>query len=309
MMKRTGVTRLMMRLGVTAAVWPCLVGLVVAQVDGLSDPDLVVDTAWLAAHLDDPGVRVVDVRRQGYDEAHVPGAVWYDLGGTRDADNPPTFLPDPAQFSEAMGALGISNDTHVVFYDDRGGVYGSRPWAVLNYFGHSRISIVNGGWLKWLAERRATTTDMPVVARATFRIGASTNWIASADDVLRGIDDQNVRIVDVRTDAEIDGSDLRGIARGGYVPSAVALYWEETLEGEFQTFKPIAELRELFADVGIGSARSIIAYCEGGGRSAHELFVLHWLGYEGLRLYLGSWQDWGNRRDLPLATVARDGKP
>lgn len=272
-------------------------------------PDLLVETTWLAEHLDDPDIRIVDVRRSGYEDGHVPGAVWLDIAVTRDAANAPTFLPSPEAFSSTLGALGISNETRVVFYDDRGGVYGARPWAVLNQYGHSNVSIVNGGWSKWVAERRQTTTEVPEVAEATFRPAAGRSWIATAEEVRDAIGDPDARILDTRTVAEIDGSDLRGIRRGGYIPSATAINWEETLEGEHRTFKPSGELYELFLARGLEPTDSLVTYCEGGGRSAHELFVLHLLGYDDLRLYLGSWQDWGNRDELPLATVEGDGRP
>lgn len=272
-------------------------------------PESLVDTAWLAAHLQDPDVRIVDARRSGYEQGHVPGAVWLDIGVTRDASNPPTFLPSADAFARVMGELGISNRTHVVFYDDRGGVYGARPWAVLRRFGHEHVSIVNGGWQKWVAERRAVTAEVPIVPAATFVPGDAPGWIATADDVLAAIDAPATRILDVRTAAEIDGTDLRGIARGGYIPTAAGIDWESTLEGEFMTIRPAADLYALFRGHGIAPTDTLITYCEGGGRSAHELFVLHLLGYDALRLYLGSWQDWGNRPDLPLATVAADGRP
>ncbi len=294
----------------SAVLTMCVVMLVTAQEpQRYARPELLVETTWLADHLDDQSIQIVDVRRDGYEDGHIPGAVWLDIAVTRDATKAPSFLPSPEAFARAMGELGISNETRVVFYDDRGGVYGARPWAVLNHYGHSNVSIVNGGWPKWVSERRASTMEVPNTQVVTFTPTPTRAWIATAEDVRRAIDDPLARILDTRTEAEIDGSDLRGIMRGGYVPSATAIHWEDTLEGEHQMFKSSAALYELFLGRGIKPTDSIVTYCEGGGRSAHELFVLSLLGYDDLRLYLGSWQDWGNRDDLPLATVAEDGAP
>ncbi len=308
-MKRIGHRRF--TVPVASAVLTMCVGMLVTaqEPQRYARPEMLVETTWLADHLDDQSIRIVDVRRDGYDDGHIPGAVWLDIAVTRDATNAPSFLPSPEAFARIMGELGISNETRVVFYDDRGGVYGARPWAVLNHFGHSNVSIVNGGWPKWVSERRPSTIEVPNAQVVTFTPTPARAWIATAEDVRRAIDDPLARILDTRTEAEIDGSDLRGIMRGGYVPSATAIHWEDTLEGEHQMFKSSAALYELFLGRGIKPTDSIVTYCEGGGRSAHELFVLSLLGYDDLRLYLGSWQDWGNRDDLPLATVAEDGAP
>ena len=99
-------------------------------------PELVVTTDWLAAHLDDPNVRIVDTRTSGYEDGHIPGAVWLDIAASRDKNNPPTFLPELDTFVTTLEEIGISNDTHIVFYDDRGGIYGTRPWVLLRLLGH-----------------------------------------------------------------------------------------------------------------------------------------------------------------------------
>ena len=270
-------------------------------VDTTARPELMVDTAWLAAHLDDPGIRIVDPRPRGYEEGHIPGAVWFDPATARDSTNPPTFLPPPDVFARAMGDLGISNDTHIIFYDDAGGVRATRTWVVLNHYGHSKVSFVDGGWLKWTAEGRRVTTDLPTVEPATFTPSVSDSWIVTAEDILAVIDDPHTTIVDTRTQGEFDGLDRRGITRGGHIPSAILSDWADSTEGEFTTFRPAAELRELFLSRGIGPTDSIVLYCNVGARAAHELFVLHLLGYDTLRLYLGSWRDWGERDELPLA--------
>lgn len=263
-------------------------------------PELVVSTEWLAEHLDDPDVRIVDTRRQGYEESHIPGAVRLDIAASRDAGNPPTYLPDLDDFVATLEELGISKDTRVVFYDDRGGIYGTRPWVLLRLIGHDNAAILEGGWPKWVAESRPVSSVEPTVARGTLEVRLSDRWIATADDVAAAIEDPTTAIVDTRSEEEFAGSDLRGNPRGGAIPSSTHLQWEETLEGEFQAFKPSDELRALFEQHGLDPNEEIITYCQGGGRAAHELFVLYLMGYDNLRLYLGSMEDWSRQEERPL---------
>src|SRR4051812_5599121 len=165
-------------------------------------PEQLVDTAWVAAHAADANVRVVDMRQRGYDEGHVPGAVYVSPVAIRDAKAPPTFLPTPAAFEHMMAALGISDATRVVVYDERGGLYAARLWWILNYYGHTNVALMDGGWVKWAAEQRATSTAVPAPAAATFTARAQPRWIATAADVVAAIDKPGVKIVDARTVAE-----------------------------------------------------------------------------------------------------------
>src|SRR5213592_1189658 len=124
-------------------------------------PDQLVDTDWAAAHAADANVRIVDMRQSGFDGGHIPGAVYLSPVAIRDAKAPPTFLPTPAAFEQMMAKLGISDSTRVVVYDERGGIYAARLWWILNYFGHPNVALIDGGWVKWTAEKRPTTTAVP----------------------------------------------------------------------------------------------------------------------------------------------------
>src|SRR5205823_12524862 len=174
---------------------------------------------------------VVDMRlaADAYSAGHVPGAVYLSPVAIRVADRPPTFLPTPQEFEALMAKLGISNNTRVVVYDERGGVYAARLWWILNYFGHANVALMNGGWIKWAAEGRPASTDLPAVAAARFAARPHPAWLATAADVVAAIDKPSTRIVDARTQAEIDGKDLRNIRRGGFIPSSVPVYWEDLL--------------------------------------------------------------------------------
>src|SRR5581483_10168745 len=148
--------------GYTLAMLPLLVLAAMTY----AHPEQLVDTDWVAQHAGDANVRIVDMRQSGYAEGHVPGAVYLSPVAIRDAKAAPTFLPTPAAFQEQMAKLGISDTTRVVVYDERGGIYAARLWWILNYFGHPNVALVNGGWIKWSAEHRSTSTDRPAVAAA-----------------------------------------------------------------------------------------------------------------------------------------------
>jgi thiosulfate/3-mercaptopyruvate sulfurtransferase len=267
-------------------------------------PDMLVSTEWLAAHLNDPGIRIVDMRRAvgEYEAGHVPNAVHLANDEIRDPSAPPTFLPTQAEFEALMGRLGVSNATRVIAYDGRGGIYAARLWWILQHFGHANVALLDGGWLKWKAEQRATTTDVSKPATAVFRARPDPRWVATADDVKAAIGKSGTKILDARTQAEIEGKELRGIRRGGYIPSSVPLYWEDLLDPATKAFKSAAELDRLFKERGVTPADEIITYCQIGMRASVDLFALHLMGYDRLRNYYGSWEEWGNRDDTPIET-------
>jgi len=264
-------------------------------------PEQLVETDWVAAHANDANLRVVDMRQNGYAAGHVPGAVYLSPVAIRDANSPPTFLPTPAAFEAMMASLGISDSTRVVVYDERGGIYAARLWWILNYYGHSNVALMNGGWIKWTAENRPAPADAAPSRSAKFTAKPQPKWLATASDVVGAINKPGVKIIDARTAAEIEGKDLRNIKRGGFVPSSVPVYWEDLLDTQKKTFKPADELKKIYDDRGIAPGQEVIAYCQVGMRASVDLFALHLLGYDKLRNYYGAWEEWGNRDDLPIS--------
>ena len=266
-------------------------------------PEQLVETDWVAAHVADANVRIVDMRSAAaaYPAGHVPGAVYLAPVAIRVADRPPTFLPTPQEFEALMAKLGIGDATRVIAYDERGGIYAARLWWILNYFGHSNVALMNGGWVKWSAEQRPTEKDAAAATSARFTARPQPRWLATASDVVSAIGKPGVKIVDARTQAEIDGKDLRGIKRGGFVASSVPVYWEELLDSERRTFKSADELKKIYEDRGVLPSQEVIAYCQVGMRASVDLFALHLIGYDKLRNYYGAWEEWGNRDDLPVA--------
>jgi thiosulfate/3-mercaptopyruvate sulfurtransferase len=267
-------------------------------------PEMLVATDSLAARLADPGVRLVDMRTRGFEDGHIPGAVHLANDAIRNPLNPPTFLPTPAEFEALMARLGISNATRVVAYDDRGGIYAARLWWILNYHGHSNVALLDGGWVKWSLESRPVSREPARVAPATFTARPDAGWLATAADVKEAIGRDDIRIVDARTTAEIEGRDLRGIRRGGFIPSSVPVYWEDTFDPATKAFKPAGDLMTFFKTKGLRPDQQVIAYCQVGMRAAHDLFALRLVGFDRVRNYYGSWEEWGSRDDLPLATAA-----
>ena len=267
-------------------------------------PELLVDTAWLAQHLTDSNVRVVDLRPRGFAEGHIPEAVWLDNNWIRNPKAPPNFLPTPQEFEALMSKLGISNTTRVIAYDERGGIYAARLWWILNYYGHSNVALLDGGWVKWSAEQRATNAAVTTPAAASFKVKPGTVKVATADQVKAAINTPGVKLIDARTQGEIDGKDLRNIKRGGFIESSVPVYWEDTLDPATKAFKPAAEIVKLYRDKGVTAKDDVLVYCQVGMRASHDLFTLALIGHDLTKLsnYYGAWEEWGNRDDTPIKT-------
>jgi len=285
----------------------------------------LVETDWLAQHLHDADIRVVDLRgyvktvtldasrglqeahylgaRDEYEQEHIPGAVYADW--TRDIADPEgdveAQIASPEQFSEVMGRLGISNQHLVVAYDAHpASQFATRLWWALNYYGHTRVVVLNGGFPKWKREQRPTESTLPTYPSATFAPVSHPQLRATAEDVLAFLQQHNVKIVDARDSGQYTGQIARGEGRRGHIPGAISLPREELIDAETGTFRSNAELRHVFDSMNITPNEHIVAYCNGGVAATTVLFSLAMLGYPNLTNYDGSWNEWGIRQDLPV---------
>lgn len=284
--------------------------------------ELLVSTQWLAEHLRDPNVRVVDIRghvvtrpvapgveeasylgaRDEYLAAHIPGAVYIDwTTDITDPDDPvPAQVAPPARFAEAMAARGIGDQTHVVAVDHIGGQFATRLWWALCYHGHDDVSVLDGGWNAWIGQGRPVESGDVSVDRAVFTSRNRPGMRVTAEQLAALLDhpDFDVQIVDVRDAEQFSGVRRRG-PRGGHVPGAINVPRELFFASQ-GGFLPLDEIRRRIRERGLSADRPTIAYCNGGVAATVLLFNLTRLGYSDLANYDGSWNEWGSRLDLPV---------
>ena len=283
---------------------------------GYAHPEVLVSTDWVAEHLDDPNVRIVESDEDVllYDMGHIPGAINLDWHTDLQDQVKRDFL-DRAGFEELMRKNGIGNDTTVVFYGDRNNWYATYTYWLFKYFGHKDARVMNGGRAKWEAEGRPMSRDVPSYPKTTYTAQEPDERIrAYRDDVLKQVESGAPALVDVRSVPEYTGEVLHmagyaqeGAQRGGHVLGAKSIPWA-TAANEDGTFKSPDQLREIYGGKGITADRNVIAYCRIGERSSHTWFVLReLLGYPDVRNYDGSWTEWGSMVGVPIAKGTEPG--
>ena len=229
---------------------------------GYAHPELLADTGWLQERLEEPGLRIIDCDpMEVYRRAHIRGAVGIPVNHyLKDAGDSVHVMP-PDQFAELMGKLGVENDTTVVTYDASGGLHAARVWWVLNYYGHTDVKVLNGGWTKWFAEGRPSTWEAPQVAPTSYRPGANPDILCSLDYGKACVEKEGVVFLDVRSQGEWTGENSRSNSRSGRIPGAVHLEWLDLVtRDEPRVFKPAAELRAMLAEVGVPPEREVLTY-------------------------------------------------
>lgn len=270
-------------------------------------PEVIVDTQWVAEHLSNPKVRLVEVDMDAtaYESGHIKGAVFWN-GFTSILLPDYRFNFDSRALEDLLRRSGISNDTTVIIYS---GHNAGAPFVFwfLKVFGHSDVRVMNGGRKKWIAEGRPLTTEIPTITTTTYKVSEPDSSIrALPEQVQAAIGKLDTALVDVRTPQEYSGEWFaikppEGTERAGHIPGAVHIYYELALN-EDETFKSAEELQKLYSSKGIVANKEVITYCAIGARSSHTWLVLKYLlGYENVRNYDGSWEEW-SKSDTPVET-------
>jgi thiosulfate/3-mercaptopyruvate sulfurtransferase len=277
---------------------------------GYHNPDVLVTTAWVAEHLDDPHIRVVESDEDVllYDVGHIPGAIKIDW--VSDLNDPlrRDYLSRQA-FEQLLSSKGIDNDSLLVFYGDKNNWWACYAFWVFQLFGHTQAVIMDGGRAKWIAEGRPLQKDVPEYPPTQYQARERVDYRIRAfrDQVLTHVQ-SGLPLVDVRSPAEYKGELLHmadypqeGALRGGHIPGAKNIPWGRAVS-EDGTFKSAEELRAIYEqEQGLAPDHNIIAYCRIGERSSHSWFVLTYLlGYPNVRNYDGSWTEWGNLVGVPV---------
>jgi thiosulfate/3-mercaptopyruvate sulfurtransferase len=293
----------------------------------------LVETDWLAGQLANPELAIVDARWRGdgsatglrlYQAGHIPGAVhldWESDLAYTDQAGLRYMLRQPAQFAALMERAGIGNETQVVVYADFNYSGATRLWWALNYYGHAQVAVLNGGWNKWLAESRPISPEIPATGPAkTFICKPQPGWLATETEILAGLNDHRVRLVDTRPPEQYAGQAVwtplgshylardtdkieigaRQPMRAGHIPGAINLTSSTNLNPADWTFLTTKDLRSKAAAAGLEPTQRVITYCGVGVSASLGLFSLYLAGFRNLGLYDASWEEWGTNPNRPI---------
>ncbi len=282
--------------------------------------DSLVTADWLNEHLHDPNLRILDARgyvhhsddgkgnmvvtyagaKDEYDAAHIPGAVYVDwTTDIIDPDDPvPVQVAPAARFAAWASRAGIGDTTHVVVYDHTGGTIATRVWWDLLYYGHDHVSVLNGGWKKWVADGMPTSSEATAVTPATFTPRTRPAMRKTVDEVAAISGARSAQLLDARAPDQYAGDVVRS-GRAGHIPGAINVPSSALFDPATGEWKSDAELAAILRDTGVSDAQPAVAYCGGGVSATGVLFALHRTGHRDWANYDGSWNEWGPRTDLP----------
>jgi thiosulfate/3-mercaptopyruvate sulfurtransferase len=274
---------------------------------------LLVEPAWLEPRLADPNLRVIDGSwylpamkrdaRAEYAAAHLPGAVFLDLSTDLADVRAPlrNTVAAPDALARTFAARGIGSDHHVVVYDGLGGYSAGRIWWTLRYAGHANVSLLDGGFPRWRAEGRPVTSEVPAQPPARFAAMPRPDLLRSKADVLRVLREGGAQIVDARSAARFRGTGEEHTKHVGHIPGSHSVPYDASLTGDPPRFKSPTELREIYARAGVDLDRPIITSCGSGVTAALDAFALALVGHPNVSVYDGSWAEWGDSDDVPIA--------
>ena len=274
----------------------------------------LVTTDWLAERLAAPDIVVLDGTwhlppsgrngRAEYDAAHIPGALFFDIDRISDTDSPlPHMLPSPEKFASTMRRMGIGDGQKIVVYDQLGLFSAARVWWMFRVFGHTDVALLDGGLPKWIAEGRAVEDEPPAPRERHFTARRNAGMIVDGDAVAAGLSAGALQVVDARPADRFAGTapEPRPGVRPGHAPGAVSVPFPTLLNAD-GTLKSVAELEAVFAAAGIRFDQPVATMCGSGVTAALAALALEILGHRNVRLYDGSWADWGSDASRPVAT-------
>ncbi len=278
---------------------------------GYANPDVLVSTDWVAEHLKDPNVRIIESNEDPllYPSGHIPGAVQVDWEKDLNDQLKRDYL-NKTQFDKLMSKIGVTPETTIVLYGDKNNWWACYSYWVFQLFNHKNAKIMDGGRLKWEKEKREFIRDVPQYNETKYSAPERDDSIIRAfrDQVLQHVKN-NHKLVDVRSSQEYSGERLHmpdypneGALRGGHIPGAKNIPWAKAINPDDGTFKTADELKTIYEkDNGLKPDDEVIAYCRIGERSSHTWFVLkNLLGFQKIRNYDGSWTEWGNSVGVPI---------
>jgi thiosulfate/3-mercaptopyruvate sulfurtransferase len=265
-------------------------------------PEMLVSTEWLAGHANDRSLVLLHVAREraDYDAGHIPGACfvpWGELVVTREGIA--NELPPVADLQRLFARCGVSDDSRIVLYGDRLVLSATRAWFTLDYLGlGGKAALLDGGLEKWRAEQRPVSKEEPAARTGHFTPHIRPDALVMIEQmrdlawVAANVPSPEPLILDVRPPAEF---------RAGHIPGAVNVYWPQTLTSkEMPTLRPLAEIQQMYQAIGVAPGRTLVTYCNSGVQATQTYFVLKLLGYE-VRLYDGSFSEWSQAKDAPVA--------
>jgi len=276
-----------------------------------ANPEALVSTEWLAAHLQAPDVRVVDASwfmpaagrnpREEYDAAHIPGAVFFDVDEIADLNSPlPHMLPPPEKFASRVRKLGLGNGNKVVVYDSTGiSMAAARVWWMFRVFGHRDVAVLDGGLPKWRAEQRPLEDLPPMPRDRHFLPHVNAMLVRNFDQVKANIASQREQIVDARASGRFDGTapEPWPVKHVGHMPGALNVPFMDLVDETSKCMKPAQALKDRFAAAGVDLSKPVIASCGSGVTACTVALALHLLGHKDVSVYDGSWAEWGNHDD------------
>ncbi len=265
----------------------------------------LVTTQWIEDNVDDDAVVLIDLRNEeSYLAGHIPGAVRLEAGASfqKEIDGVRGLIPPAEEVAEVLVGIGATPESTIVFYDQRGSIWASRGLWVLAVYGHEDVRLLDGDFPLWESEGREIGFAPPTVTRSSYAFSSAPNnaLIVGWDEIVASIDDPSVLVCDARSPEEYAGTDVRA-ERGGHIPESLNVEWSRAI-GEDGRFLPADQLRELYDGEGVVAGDTVYTLCQTAVRATHTWFVLSdLLGYPDVRVYDGSWTEYGNRGDSPIA--------